>query len=588
MLGLLPMGCGRVETGSSALSATLPNELTVTGSPATTAVDGTAPPESARTGSADVETVGTDEPSAVPIAAASPDLAAERILLLLPREPLIVELRITIDGLPFRTPREGLVTEMLEAADRDGDGRATWGEVFADPKRIFGERLVEPLNFSNRKQFLKANDTNRNGLVDRDEARRFIEQIKRSEAAFALQCTTERRGSDARQSIVGKLLDVDGNETLDPAELAALEQRLLARDANDDRTVSWTEFDDSLVADELAVTRKSRVNREEAIALLLGPNADWEAITGAIERTYLEGGGPINDPIPSGGSLVGRLDANGDGNLTAEEASRLDGLPPQVTVSAHFGACEPSLPRFSAVCTAPDGRSDNMPIAQEHDHIALRLAGCRLEFVLDAREPETDEAPSAQTRLTALDTDKNGYLERTEAAGFGDTMFFAESDTNADGKIFLDELAAYLRRHRAPRLGAVGAVVRGEQDAIFSLLDTNGDKRLTTRELRGGATALREVDADGDGRIGWQEIPGTLSISVGRGQPSPATATQGPSTKATEPPPAGPKWFVSMDANRDQEVSREEFPGSDEKFRRLDSNGDGFIVANEAYAAEQR
>jgi hypothetical protein len=37
-----------------------------------------------------------------------------------------------------------------------------------------------------------------------------------------------------------------------------------------------------------------------------------------------------------------------------------------------------------------------------------------------------------------------------------------------------------------------------------------------------------------------------------------------------------------MDRNRDGDVSRREFLGSDEEFRRIDSDGDGLISVEEA------
>jgi Ca2+-binding EF-hand superfamily protein len=47
-------------------------------------------------------------------------------------------------------------------------------------------------------------------------------------------------------------------------------------------------------------------------------------------------------------------------------------------------------------------------------------------------------------------------------------------------------------------------------------------------------------------------------------------------------------WFQKMDRNRDGYVSRREFLGTDEEFRKLDLDGDGFISVQEAEAAEKK
>ena len=52
-------------------------------------------------------------------------------------------------------------------------------------------------------------------------------------------------------------------------------------------------------------------------------------------------------------------------------------------------------------------------------------------------------------------------------------------------------------------------------------------------------------------------------------------------------PTAGPLWFRKMDRTRDGDVSRREFLGSDEDFRKLDADGDGLISSKEAERASR-
>lgn len=457
------------------------------------------------------------------------NLSAERFALLLPRGPIVVELRMTIDGRPFRAVDEKMVDDVLAAADRNHDGRATWGEIFADPKRILGQQYGEPLRFSNRKQFMRDNDANRNGLVDRDEARRLVSRAKGA-AAFLLVSSADYRRENLRQSIVRTLLDVNADGVLDGRELAVARRRLLVVDANDDRIVAWSELDDSLAGDEqdMVLQRGRRMQRMNS---LTRPKASRESDP-AAQRL-----GPDAATAPE------------QGPLTGEELRRADQLEPQAIIAVNFGKTDSSSPRLSlAPVSSALGTVDSL-VAPAGRDMTLRFAGCRLRLAMDDRAPVKEETPTMEPMKSE---DQNKAAAETELA----------------------------------RLAPIQAVVCNERDVLFSLLDVDLDDRLTPREMRNVQEALLGLDGDGDGRVSHDEIPAALTVWLGRGA-SPETAPRrfGRATLA-EAQSAGPAWFVHMDANRDREVSADEFPGSREKFRALDVDDDGFIVASEAQAAD--
>ena len=67
-----------------------------------------------------------------------PRNSTERMLVLAPRGPIIVELQITLDGEPYRMRREQLVDNFLKSADANDDGRSTWQEAIANPRLVTG------------------------------------------------------------------------------------------------------------------------------------------------------------------------------------------------------------------------------------------------------------------------------------------------------------------------------------------------------------------------------------------------------------------------------------------------------------------
>ena len=519
------------------------------------------------------------------------DLSTERLVLFLPGGPLVVELRMTIDGGPFRAARQVLVDEALKLADGDHDGRATWNEVYSDPKRVFVQRFDLTTNGMARKEFMRINDTNQNGLVDRDEARRLVARAKYAGAAFSVEGSSEYRRSNPRRSIVRTMLDANDDDLLDEAELAAAEARLLARDANDDQIVTWSELDDSLAGDAQAMTTRTNAYLNHPAALALGDRTDWDGIIYTLSEQYLALGGTLDESFSLAPSMARALDDDGDGQLAYDEIRRLNVIEPQLVVAANFGKPGDQVAGVSLVRLSPEvGVADEIVLHTPRG-IVLTLDGYRLQIVLDDRAPADAGGPTPEEQLAMFDKNKDGYLEKDEVKDVSPdaARMFDQWDSNGDGKIYLDELAAYRRSQQAPQSSAIRAVAGDDSDVLFPLLDANQDGRLTTRELRAARESLLALDSDGDGRLSLEELPGGLTLLLSRGLPS----NMSPQRRglAAMPAPAagsGPDWFVRMDANRDQEVSLDEFPGSAEKFRSLDLDGDGFVSASEAQAKNAR
>lgn len=129
---------------------------------------------------------------------------------------------------------------------------------------------------------------------------------------------------------------------------------------------------------------------------------------------------------------------------------------------------------------------------------------------------------------------------------------------------------------------SLGAVVDGYP--LLPMLDPNGDGRFTIRELRELEHRLSLFDKDGDGDLSQREMQSPIRVCLGLGPTVHGELAGLRRIKQPDwtPSVAAPDWFVRMDRNGDNDLTRNEFPGLDEQFSALDADADGLISAAEA------
>ncbi|MEO9593603.1 calmodulin [Rhodopirellula bahusiensis] len=134
---------------------------------------------------------------------------------------------------------------------------------------------------------------------------------------------------------------------------------------------------------------------------------------------------------------------------------------------------------------------------------------------------------------------------------------------------------------------SLGAIVDGYP--LLPNLDPNDDGRFTIRELRELNQLLQVFDRDGDQTITRAESLPPIRVCIGLGPTAHLELADVRATTRPVPAPSvtAPEWFRRMDRNQDSDLSRSEFPGTDEQFRSLDADGDELIDANEAETFEQ-
>ncbi|WP_228076570.1 EF-hand domain-containing protein [Novilysobacter ciconiae] len=209
--------------------------------------------------------------------------------------------------------------------------------------------------------------------------------------------------------------------------------------------------------------------------------------------------------------------------------------------------------------------------------VAMLVAGAALAAPQATATGKTGNESPRHDRWLTLDTNKDGVIDRSEAASHPRLAeHFDRLDRNSDGKLERSELQ---RKHgQRGRRGAGGGHRSGGMGqwgghggiARYIALDSNGDGRISKLEAEGSRLAERfaGIDTNKDGYLVRSEL---LADAARRR----AEFTR----KADE---RFDRRFKQADSNGDGRLSRAEYeaawPGNEKVFAFLDEDRDGYLT----------
>jgi Ca2+-binding EF-hand superfamily protein len=534
-------------------------------------------------------------------------VSKERILLLTPGSPLVIEFQLTIDGRPHTAALENLVDEVMKLADADGDGRATWKEL-CECKRIkYGQYGNLPIEGENgEKQIIERYDIDRDRVVDNTELPRFLTRNAGGARPFSVRGTADYRDINRRGAATWRILDTDEDGALSPAEQAAAARRLATRDTDDDEILLATDLNPQVALFETERMNERQRRGPDAVRLL-GPHADWGSVQLALEQAYGGNHALRPDSFPLTPSLFGQLDTNQDGRIGRNEFKSLNDVPAHLTVAVEFGTkgdeghetgdgeqesgvrgqesgAGSQQPRLRLVAVAPELARSGQSLAEQPGRLSISIGGMELTIYTNDTVLSDDFAARAQQALAMFDGNKDGYLEKSEVPESLQNQLgrFEAVDADEDGKAYPAEIEAFLRQQQAGLRAQIHARASDRDDVLFAALDANHDDSLDSREVEAAQQRLKTLDGDADGQVTPNELPEAMVIGLARGSLEALENTFRVPAVVRATDESAPRWFTAMDANSDGAISRREFVGTAEKFGELDRDGNGLLDLPEA------
>jgi Ca2+-binding EF-hand superfamily protein len=510
----------------------------------------------------------------------------QELVILGPMRPLVVRLHVTIDGQPFRELWQQRFDEAFARQDRDRNGRVSVEEANLLAREMNGglRDASRPAENDSLLRSLAGDD----GTVDRATLVSYVQKIL---PPFALHGRAVI--SQGSALALFPLLDTNNDHRLSESELDAAEEQLRQRDFNDDGVITAFE----LLLDPNAIAAASDpAAAPEAASAAEGPaflildsttpaeiaerlvkhydrNRDGRAIAGAADREIY---------LPE--SILGSLDANGDGALEREELVKFTDRRPDLELAIGMGRVSAAERRRRDRIVVEEGWRARKKLDGGYK---LNVGEADIDFNRNNRDPQQADVFNFRT----FDADRNDYIDQREATAnnIGRSAFEA-MDADGDKKVFKGEFSSFIDSQTAAAAARLQLEVSDMGQDLFAVLDTDMDGVLSSREMRTAKNVLAVEDKNSDGALGGDEIPQRIVFELVRGAEAPSEAearvSRGRPTRSTaKASTSGPLWFRKMDRNNDGDLSPREFVGPLEAFQKLDADGDGLVDREEAESA---
>jgi hypothetical protein len=506
-----------------------------------------------------------------------------KLLVLGPHQPTLLELAIHLEGQPFTAAREKLIDELLN--------HATVESLVREAVNIPVPEGTEDLSLEDDKAEEKKKDpkleTISVDVKNKEPEKESEKDSKSDEPASAGGEEKEKSKSDDK--------DEKPKEPEKPVvDVKTREARTVAQ-----RLINYmTSADVEADRDEIRWLLAEWTGGPALITL--GPAMNWQRIGFAPLWNALDVDNDQNLSAAEIGAAGERLSQADVDENSIVELEELFALRPRSTTAPHsyplivvldHETDWQQLHSHIAAAYSRRGREQQGSAATSTSALLDRIAAGDTTLTAEDLELLLEETPQVSLRVDLGGKKNQVALTSAEPDSFnaGKQMITVERGAEYFEISAGQQKEAEVSEPTATQI-SIGAVVDGYP--LYRLVDRNGDRRLSPRECRQLKTVLAALDLNSDGQITENEKPTAIRLAVSRGphvhemlaEPTAAERELASSRQASPPKPAAstPSWFTDMDRNRDGDLSRSEFLGTNEQFKQLDRDGDGLVGASEA------
>lgn len=504
------------------------------------------------------------------------------LVILAPSGPVLLELQISVGGEPYRRWTGRYLVRVL---DVDGSKRLSRDELSMIPRRI----LTLAKRSTSDDVIREISGGEETVDVSSEEFIRWInERVPRMFDLIA-----QPKPADDAVRLAG-LLDGNSDAAVSDEELLSAAKTLRFRDLDDDETFTISE----LVPYRDPRSRNVAVT-PDVVSLPFFHITDDESLQLVTDRLLQRYGREGKLPWRSL-----RVSKEKEASSSLDRSGLLEYLKaPDFHAGLQFQLSDKANLSTVKIEIRKSAASFLQVVSAEKGRLNVVIDGMKLS--LTARGGGANNRMVTRGYLgqefSLMDGDRSQSLDEMEFEGLkaalvraGVDVDFHQIDMDEDLQMTRQELFRFADREQAATASRIEVTVEQSGKTMFRLLDSNGDRRLTKREILKGSDRLKEYDINADGAYSDVELGTEYVLTIGMGRSELRRSDDnslmtGMTMMATgdailpgRDGLAGPGWFKRMDRNQDGDVSRREFPGPVIQFQQLDQDGDQLISVEEA------